>query len=73
MTKLITITNLVGVEPYDIYLCDNLYGSCIYINTIMDVDVPYTFTVPAIFLPSSNVGVKAVDNHKCEIKNTVNI
>jgi hypothetical protein len=37
MTKLITITSLTGTEPYDIYLCNNSYGNCIYINTIMDV------------------------------------
>jgi hypothetical protein len=73
MTKLITITSLTGTEPYDIYLCNNSYGNCIYINTIMNSDVPYTFIVPSIFLPSSSVGVKAVDNHNCEIKNIVNI
>jgi hypothetical protein len=39
----------------------------------MNADVPYTFIVPSIFLPSSSVGVKAVDNHNCEIKNIVNI
>ena len=39
----------------------------------MNSNVPYTFTVPSIFLPFSSVGVKAVDNHNCEIKNIVNI
>lgn len=73
MTKLITITSLNGTEPYDIYLCNNSYGGCIYINTIMDADVPYTFTVPSPFVSSSSVGVKAVDYHNCEIKNIVNI
>jgi hypothetical protein len=73
MTKQITITTLTGNEPYDIYLCDNLYGGCIYIDTIYNVDIPYNFLVPSLFLPLSEVGIKAVDNNGCQIKNTVNI
>lgn len=73
MNKTITITNLNGTEPYDIYLCDGSYLNCIFITTINDVDIPYTFLVPAPFLPLSTVSVKAIDNVGCEIKDLINI
>jgi hypothetical protein len=73
MAKQITITNIVGSEPYDVYLCDNLYGGCIYIATINNSDLPYNFLVPNAFEALSTVGVKVIDDNNCEIKNTVSI
>lgn len=73
MSKLITITSLSGSSPYDIYLCDNTYGNCIFISTINNVNIPYQFLVPAPYLSLTEVGVKVIDNNECEIKNKVNI
>lgn len=73
MSKQITITNLNGSEPYNIYLCDNTYNNCIYMTTINDVDIPYSFLIPGVFESFTEVGVKAIDNNNCQIKNTVNI
>jgi hypothetical protein len=72
ITKQITIDTLVGAEPYYIYLCDNT-NICMYIDTIYDIDVPYSFLVPSNFLSQSQVTVKAIDSNGCNIINTVNI
>lgn len=73
MAKQITITNLIGTPPFDIYLCDNIYNNCIYINTITALQIPYSFLVPTSFESLTSVGVKAIDDVNCVIKNIVNI
>ena len=71
--KQITINILTGTEPYFIYLCDSSYNSCIYIDTIYDADVPYSFIVPINYSSLSEVSVKAVDFNGCEIKDIVSL
>jgi hypothetical protein len=71
MSKLITITTLSGTSPFDVYLCDNTYGNCIFISTINNIEIPYSFLVPSPYLSLLELGVKVVDNNQCEIKNKV--
>jgi hypothetical protein len=71
--KQITIDTLVGAEPFYIYLCDGSYLNCMYITTIYNTDIPYTFLIPSPYLSLSQVGVKAVDSNGCNIINTINI
>jgi hypothetical protein len=73
MSKQITINSIVGSEPYDVYLCDDVYGGCIYSATINNSDLPFSFLVPTSFENLTTVGVKVIDDNNCEIKNTVNI
>lgn len=73
MAKQITITNLTGSEPYNIYLCDNSYNNCIYIDTINNSDIPYSFLVPSLFENFTQVGVKVIDDKNCNIKNLVTL
>lgn len=73
MAKLVTITTLTGASPFDVYLCDNLYNNCIYIDTIITSEIPYSFIVPASFENLTTVGVKVIDDVNCVIKNTVEI
>lgn len=73
MNKQITITNITGAAPYDVYICDNTYGSCIYINTIFAFDLPYSFLVPYTFLSSTEVGVKIIDSNNCTIQDLISI
>lgn len=73
MTKIVTITSLTGTPSYDVYLCDNTYNNCMYISTINNIDIPYSFLVTSPYLSLSEVGVKLIDNNGCEIKNKVNI
>ena len=59
----ITINNLSGSSPYDIYLCDNPITTCIYIDTISSV--PYQFTVPNLMINFNSFNLKMVDNNGC--------
>jgi hypothetical protein len=73
MNKQITITNLTGTEPYNVYLCDDTYSGCVYIASIYNVNVPYTFLVPVSFETLTNVGVKVIDSRDCLIEGVVEI
>lgn len=59
----ITINNISGASPYDIYLCDDPVSVCIYIDTISSL--PYDFEVPYIMSNNNNFNLKIVDNNGC--------
>lgn len=61
----IEISVLAGIEPFHIYLCDQLKSTCIYIDTIFNSDIPYTFAIPPIFDGQDTFFIKAVDNNQC--------
>lgn len=73
MAQQITITNITGAAPYDVYLCDNTYGGCIYIDTIFGFDIPYSFLVPTAFSALTQFGVKVVDYNKCIIEELISV
>jgi hypothetical protein len=73
MNKEITITNITGTASYDVYICDNTYTNCIYINTIYGFDLPYSFLVPSVFINESNVGIKVIDSNNCIIQSLVSL
>jgi hypothetical protein len=59
----ITINNISGSSPYDVYLCDNPITVCIYIDTISSF--PYLFEVPNIMSNNNDFNLKIVDNNGC--------
>lgn len=65
MPTQITITSLGGSSPFDIYTCDTGYTTCIYIDTILSGDLPYSFDLPFIIEGVPSVGIKVVDSNKC--------
>ena len=73
MSKQVTITSLNGMGPYIVYLCDNTYSGCVYIDSINNSSIPYSFLVPTLFASLPQVGVKVVDSNGCVVQNTVNI
>lgn len=73
MNKEITITNLVGTQPYNVYICDNTYNMCVYVTTINDADVPFSFLVPEPYNNLSEVGIRVLDGNNCVIKSLVTI
>lgn len=73
MAKQITITNLNGSEPYQVYLCNGTYGDCFYYATINNSDIPYNILVPLSYNPLSTYGVIVYDSVGCEIKTTISI
>jgi len=59
----ITINNISGASPYDVYLCDNPVTFCVYIDTISSL--PYLFEVPSVMSNDNNFNLKIVDNNGC--------
>lgn len=61
------ISSITGTSPYDIYVCDTGFTSCIYISTITTGDLTYTFSVPNFLLNNTNQVLKIVDDNGCII------
>jgi len=59
----ITINNISGASPYDVYLCDNPVSVCIYIDTVSSL--PYVFQVPSLMSNDNDFNLKIVDNNGC--------
>ena len=69
----ITITNALGQTPFDIYVCDTGYTTCIYVSTINSGNLPYSFIIPSIFSSLTNFVVKVIDDNDCVIIENINI
>jgi hypothetical protein len=73
MNKQITINSITGSQPYDVWICDDNYNGCVYIQRVGNIDIPFTFIVPTPFSSLIEVGIKVYDSNNCEIKNKVNL
>ena len=69
----ITINNISGSTPFDVYVCDTGYTSCIYVSTISSGDFPYTFEIPQVYSSLTDFIVKVVDNNDCVVTDTVTV
>jgi len=72
MPNYITIDSITGQSPYNIYLCDVSFANCIYMNTITDLDIPYTFEAPPLYDNTSSIVIRSVDTNNCVTENYVN-
>jgi hypothetical protein len=63
----ITINDITGQTPYDIYICDTGSTTCIYVSTINVGDLPYDFTVPQFFTNLDRFNLKIIDDNNCQI------
>jgi hypothetical protein len=63
----ITINDITGQTPYDIYICDTGSTTCIYVSTINVGDLPYDFTVPPFFTNLDRFNLKIIDDNNCQI------
>jgi hypothetical protein len=70
MSQSVTITNITANTPVDIYYCDSMSASCVYVST--ESSFPYTFSVPPPY-DETNFLIKIVDSNSCEIGNFVYI
>jgi hypothetical protein len=71
MPTTVTITNLTGSSPYDLWVCDTTLTTCVYVSTF--TSIPYTFDVPYIYSSLTEFVVKIVDNNDCIKTNTINV
>lgn len=67
----ITINNITGASPYDVYVCDDPVSTCIYIDTISIL--PYQFEVPNIMSSNTVFNLKIVDNNGCLTYQTLTV
>lgn len=63
MSQQITITSVTANTPVDIYYCDSMSASCVYVATV--ATFPYVFDVPIPYC-DSNFLIKIVDTLGCE-------
>jgi hypothetical protein len=63
----VTINNITGQTPYDIYVCDSDENNCFWIATISSL--PYNFIIPPPYDVMETFCIKAVDDNGCEIIN----
>ena len=73
MSKQITISNITGSTPYNIYICTNTYTNCAWVAQINNNFLPFSFIVPTQFEVLPSVGIKVIDNKNCEIKSLVSL
>ena len=69
--KEITVTNFTGLAPFNVYLCDISFSSCIWMasgNT-----PPVSFTVPPPYDVNTSFGVRIIDSNNCVIEEVVSI
>lgn len=67
----VTINNISGASPYDVYLCNNSVSICVYIDTISSL--PYVFEVPFPMSNDTDFNLKIVDNNGCVTFQNLNI
>ena len=69
MPTTITINGVTGATPFDVYLCDDLLTTCVYVNTISGGT--YSFDIPTILDGQTSYNLKTVDNNGCEVINNL--
>ena len=61
----VTINNVTGQTPYDIYICHGNGTGCFYMATTSTI--PYTFDIPEPYDSSTQYMVKIIDDNACVI------
>jgi hypothetical protein len=73
MPSLVTVSNIVGTTPYEIYLSVSGSDAYYYIDSISSVQLPYNFTVPIPLQNNQSFCLRVVDNDGCIITNCFNV
>ena len=70
MSELVTIPTITANTPVEIYYCNSMSASCVYVTSTSTF--PYSFEVPDPY-DNGDFIVKIIDNEGCELGLTVNI
>ena len=70
MSEQVTISSVTANTPVDIYYCDSMSASCVYVATVSTF--PYTFDVPSPYDYGDFI-VKIVDTQNCVTTETIKI
>jgi hypothetical protein len=71
MAVQVTINSIIGLSPYDIYICQSNGSGCFYVTTI--TTTPYVFDIPSPYDTSSSYMLKVVDDNGCIISGVSNV
>lgn len=69
----VTISNITGATPFDIYICQPTGSSCFYIDTITSSELPYIFDIPVPYDTGTEYMLKVIDNNNCSITGTTTV
>ena len=73
MPNSVTVSDITGNTPYEIYLCMPGNTSCYYIDYINSSQLPYTFNVPIPIQDMGSYCLKVIDSDGCSINNCFTI
>lgn len=71
MAVQVTINNITGSSPYDVYICQSNGTGCFFISTI--TTLPYVFDIPEPYNTSTSYQLKVVDANNCVITGIGNV
>ena len=71
MAVQVTIDNITGQTPYDIYICQSDGTACFYITTTSTI--PYVFDIPAPNDTSLSYMLKVKDGQGCTFNAIANV
>lgn len=71
MAVQVTINDISGQTPFDIYICQSGGTGCFYISTITNANLPnYIFNIPAPYDTNTSYMLKVIDANNCIISGT---
>jgi len=73
MAVQVTINNITGSTPYQVYICQPGNTGCFYISEITDNDLPYVFDIPTPYNNAESYLLKIIDNFGCIISGTTTV
>ncbi len=73
MPSLVTVSNITGTTPYEIYISISGSSSYYYIDYIDSSQLPYNFNIPIPIQDMIGYCLKVVDNDGCIITNCFTI
>lgn len=73
MPVLITVNNITGSTPYQVYICLSGGTPCYFVDEINNLELPYNFYIPTPIENFSNYCVKVIDSDGCVINDCFNI
>lgn len=73
MPSLVTVDNIVGTSPFEIYLCLSGGSPCYYIDYVTSSELPYNFVVPIPIQNNLGFCLKVIDADNCTINNCFTI
>jgi hypothetical protein len=73
MPTTITVNNITGSTPFDVYLCLSGGSPCYYVKSIGSGELPYNFSVPKPIQDFSYYCLKVVDVNGCIITGCTSI